>query len=166
MKCLDLSSPISIDQPSTSQHPNQQCSNEIGNGTLKDEGEISDAAVHPKEGWVNLFKNNRSVMTGMTLNYHPPQIVGGKTIVQLEKIHVDKEVEKWNCALIAYMIGPKPGYNAMKRYINQQWSSVDEPDIFLDEEAYVIKFQSLADKNEILYTGPYTMNNRPIFWKQ
>ena len=46
-------------------------------------------------------------------------------------------------------------------------SKVGKPDIFLHEEGYyIIKFKNLSDMNEILYSGPYTINNRPIILKQ
>ncbi|MCE3216546.1 hypothetical protein HAX54_006848 [Datura stramonium] len=57
-----------------------------------------------------------------------------------------------------YMIGAKPGYNTMKRYIEQRWSNVASPDIFMHEDGYfVIKFKSMEDKNEVLYSRPHTM---------
>ena len=37
-----------------------------------------------KEPWVNMFKNNRAANNGMQLNYFPPQIVNGETMVQLD----------------------------------------------------------------------------------
>ena len=55
----------------------------------------------------------------------------------------------------------------MKRYILMNWSKVDKLDVFLHEEGYyIIKFKSLNDMNEVLYSGPYTISNRPIILKQ
>ena len=39
--------------------------------------------------------------------------------------------------------------------------------MFLHEDGYyLIKFQKISDMNEILFSGPYTINNRPIILKQ
>ncbi|XP_015060282.1 uncharacterized protein LOC107006173 [Solanum pennellii] len=47
------------------------------------------------------------------------------------------------------------------------WSSVSKPEVFLHEDGYyLIKFQKIRDMNEILFSGTYTINNRPIILKQ
>ena len=114
-----------------------------------------------------MFKNNRAAINGMNLTYIPPQVLNGQTMVQLEEKEVQIEEEKWKCALIAYVIGECPGYNIMNRYILMNWSKVDKPEVFLHEEGYyIIKFRSLNDMNEVLYSGPYTISTRPIILKQ
>ena len=119
------------------------------------------------EPWVNMFKNNRAANNGMQLNYFPPQIVNGETMVQLEGKEVLDEEAKWKCALIAYVVGECPGYNVMNRYIKMNWSKAGQSTLYLHEEGYfIVKFQNLDDMNEILYSGPYTINNRPIILKQ
>ncbi|KAH0672818.1 hypothetical protein KY290_025047 [Solanum tuberosum] len=90
----------------------------------------------------------------------------GQTMVQREEKEVQVEEDKWKCALIAYVIGECPGYKTMSRYITMKWTTVTKPDVYLHEEGYyIVKFQNLSDKNEILYIGPYTINNRPIILK-
>ena len=42
-----------------------------------------------------MFKNNRAANSGMQLNYFPPQIVNGETMVQLEGKEVQDEEAKW-----------------------------------------------------------------------
>ncbi|XP_010314925.2 uncharacterized protein [Solanum lycopersicum] len=47
------------------------------------------------------------------------------------------------------------------------WSSVSKPEVFLHEDGYyLIKFQKVSDMNEVLFSGPYSINNRPIILKQ
>ena len=47
------------------------------------------------------------------------------------------------------------------------WSSVSKPEVFLHEDGYyLIMFQKISDMNDILFSGPYTINNRPIILKQ
>ena len=112
-------------------------------------------------------KNNRIANNGMNLTYYPPQIVNGQTMVQVEGTEVQIEEEKWKYALIAYVIGECPGFNTMNRYIMMNWVKGEKPEVFLhDEGYYIIKFKSLNDMNEVLYSGPYTISNRPIILKQ
>lgn len=45
----------------------------------------------------------------------------------------------------------------MQKFVNQTWNRVAAPDVF--------QFQSTNDMNEILYSGPYTINNKPMILK-
>ncbi|TMW81455.1 hypothetical protein EJD97_009514 [Solanum chilense] len=155
----------------------EDANNTGGNGTVtrnlveKKSGEEDNMNEKEQEKinepWVNMFKNNRVASNGMQLTYFPPQVVNGQTMVQLEKTEVQEEEQKWKCALIAYVVGECPGYNTMKRYIMMNWSSVSRPEVYLHEDGYyLIKFQTISDMNEILFSGPYTVNNRPIILKQ
>ncbi|XP_059301875.1 uncharacterized protein LOC132053789 [Lycium ferocissimum] len=85
----------------------------------------------------------------------------------LEQEEIDREMRKWRSALIVYVIGDTPGYNYMSKFVTQTWNKVVEPEVFLHKEGYyVIKFQSVEDMNEILFSGPYTINNKPMILKQ
>ncbi|XP_009770244.1 uncharacterized protein [Nicotiana sylvestris] len=120
----------------------------------------------PEESWVGLFKVNREIENGMALSYVNPTVINVKVVAQLDKEEVEQETQNWKSDLIVYIIGDIPGYNYMKNYVAQNWAIVGEPEVFLhDEGYYIIKFQSVADMNEILYSGPYTINNRPIVIK-
>lgn len=103
----------------------EQCSVEI---------EGSDTQEIPKAPWTNLFAKNISASNGLALNYISPRIVDGNPIVQLEQDTIDKEINKWKPALMAYFIGDTPGYNAMKRYIGQFWAQAAEPDLYYYDE--------------------------------
>ncbi|WMV37120.1 hypothetical protein MTR67_030505 [Solanum verrucosum] len=98
------------------------------------------------ESWANLFAKNRSVTNGMTLSYIPPQVIDGKSVIQLDKTNVDRETAKWKCVMIVYVLGESPGYNTMHRYISQTWAEVVAPEIFMHDEGYfIVRFQSVED---------------------
>ncbi|TMW81375.1 hypothetical protein EJD97_010021 [Solanum chilense] len=100
----------------------------IDGNTESNGGSRNEMSKDYKEPWVNMFKNNRVANNGMHLAYFPPQIVNGEAMVQLEGKEVQDEEDKWKCALIAYVVGECPGYNAMNRYIMMNWSKVGKPD--------------------------------------
>ena len=78
---------------------------QYGNITAEESmGTRGEEGSKDKEPWVNMFKNNRAANNGMQLNYFPPQIVNGETMVQLEDNKVQDEEAKWKCALIAYEV--------------------------------------------------------------
>ncbi|XP_019241257.1 PREDICTED: uncharacterized protein LOC109221251 [Nicotiana attenuata] len=117
--------------------------------------------------WVNLFANNRIASNGIALSYIAPTIVDGNVVIQLDPVETAKEVEKWKHSLIVAVLGEIPGYNQMKRYINHNWSKASWSELFWHEKGYFIaKFKEEDDLKEVLYGGPYTINNRPIILKK
>ncbi|OIT23096.1 hypothetical protein A4A49_32146 [Nicotiana attenuata] len=91
------------------------------------------APVIEKKGatdtWTSLFAGSCSSENGLKLSYIPPKIIDGKTDVQLEKEDVDKEILKWRCAIIVYVIGETSGYNYKHRFVKQSWNQVVELEI-------------------------------------
>ena len=62
--------------------------------------------------------------------------------------------------------GKPPTIGAFIRFINLGWNTVTKPKFFLHEDGYfLVKFESLEDRNEILYSGSFTLNNRPMIVK-
>ncbi|XP_075077189.1 uncharacterized protein LOC142163933 [Nicotiana tabacum] len=54
----------------------------------------------------------------------------------------------------------------MRRFVSQNWAQAANPDLYLhDEGYYMIKFQTIEDLNAVYYSGPYSINNRPIILK-
>nr|XP_016491403.1 PREDICTED: uncharacterized protein LOC107811065 [Nicotiana tabacum] len=138
----------------------------LDKGKQKVDPPTSAPKVIPQAPWTTLFPRNRTVEHGMNLTYILPEIVDGQFVVNLDKPEVENKIEKWRKSLM-YVIGEKPGYNYICRYVAQYWNDVAEPEIYLHEEGYyIIRFQSIEDVQDILYGGPYTINNRPIILKQ
>ncbi|XP_070057680.1 uncharacterized protein [Nicotiana tomentosiformis] len=103
----------------------------------------------------------------MPLDYISPELIDGSLLVKLDKKKTNREANKWKDALVVYVIGKTPGYNYMKRYMAQNWNMVAEPEVYYHEEGYyIVKFQSMADLNEVHYAGPYSINNKPMILKQ
>lgn len=61
-----------------------------------------------------------------------------------------------------YAVEKTPTVGAVMRFISFELNQVRKPKVFLYEEGYfLVKFESISDRNEILYSGPYTMDSRP-----
>lgn len=152
MKELDLSSPVG---PSTDLVSGEQTPIPTHSVDLEIEVETDE----PGATWASLFKDNRSAQNGMNLTYIPPKLVNGKIVVQLDENEVEQEAEKWKCALIVFVIGEKPGFNYMRRYIEHYWKDIADPVIFLHEDGYyIVKFQSMEDMQRVFHARPYTIN--------
>nr|XP_009770730.1 PREDICTED: uncharacterized protein LOC104221364 [Nicotiana sylvestris] len=93
-------------------------------------------------------------------------VIDGRPIVTLEHSEIVKQTEEWRNALVLYVIGETPNFSYMSSYIARNWNSVATPDIYLhDDGFYIVKFKNIHDRDEILYSEPYTVNSMPMILK-
>ncbi|XP_033509708.1 uncharacterized protein [Nicotiana tomentosiformis] len=116
-------------------------------------------ADQPKEvpkTQATLFNENKFTARGMELKYITPIIVEGELMAQLQQEEIDRETTKWKYALIMYVVGNSP-------FIASNWNYTAKPKVYYHNEGFFrIKFGSIADRDEVLFSGPHTMNNRPV----
>lgn len=113
--------------------------------------------------WASLFKENRTAANGMTLNFVAPDLIEGKPVARLETQEVEKNTVSWLNALIVYVVRETPTYSFMERDIRRNWDKVEMPELYYHEGGFfIVKFKSADDRDEILFLGPYTMNNKPV----
>ncbi|XP_019242636.1 PREDICTED: uncharacterized protein LOC109222774 [Nicotiana attenuata] len=54
----------------------------------------------------------------------------------------------------------------MDRFVNSMGKYSTKPQIYYHNEDYfIIRFSSIEERDQILYSGPHTINNRPIIMK-
>lgn len=79
---------------------------------------------------------------------------------------MEKETEKWQNAIILYVVGNTPTIGALERFVASQWNFVAKPMIFYHNKGYfVIKFTNMEDRDAILFSVPHTIGNKPIITK-
>ncbi|KAG5587149.1 hypothetical protein H5410_047583 [Solanum commersonii] len=118
--------------------PDMTIASETSSGSQlqpSDLGKMGDglSADEPIQPWANLFSGNRNASNGMYLDYVPLDVVNGTITIQLEKVEYEHKIEKWNCALIVYIMGDTHG-----------WSSVATPEVFYHKEDYYMSDKSLS----------------------
>uniref|UniRef100_M1DNN1 Endonuclease/exonuclease/phosphatase n=1 Tax=Solanum tuberosum TaxID=4113 RepID=M1DNN1_SOLTU len=103
---------------------------------------------------------------GMTLNFIAPMLQNGEKVVKLCKEEVELETQKWKHALILYVVGVTPTIASLERYITAQWNYITKPTVYYHNDGYfLVRFASLDDRDEVLYSRPHMLNNRPIIAK-
>ncbi|XP_019228865.1 PREDICTED: uncharacterized protein LOC109209956 [Nicotiana attenuata] len=123
--------------------------------------------THAMPTMAEVVKNNRTQTQGMKLNFYPPVIKDGIKVMQLNHQEIDKQKQKWQCALIGYVIGGTPKFKEMLQFVYGVWHSVKTPRVFLhDDGYYIFKFESEEDKACIMQNGPYTFRKWPMILKQ
>uniref|UniRef100_A0A803N8Z5 DUF4283 domain-containing protein n=1 Tax=Chenopodium quinoa TaxID=63459 RepID=A0A803N8Z5_CHEQI len=79
---------------------------------------------------------------------------------------IEIESAKWASSLILYVIGETPTIKDLNTDIANQWKVSHPPEIFYHSEGYfVIRFKEMEDRNRVLYSGPYTIANKPVIVK-
>ncbi|XP_019260681.1 PREDICTED: uncharacterized protein LOC109238650 [Nicotiana attenuata] len=102
----------------------------------------------------------------MDLSFIAPIIKNGEVTVELCKEEIEEETQKWKLALILYVVGGSPTIGAMERYIASVWNFVAKPKAYFHNDGYfVVRFNSIEDRDEVLYLGPHMLNNMPIIVK-
>ncbi|WMV14043.1 hypothetical protein MTR67_007428 [Solanum verrucosum] len=80
-------------------------------------------------------------------------------IVELPKVEIDKETQKWKTVLIFYVIGASQTIASLERFIASKWSSTAKSKIHCHDDGYfVLKCTYFEDRNEILCAGPQMPN--------
>lgn len=68
--------------------------------------------------------------------------------------------------VILYVVDDSPKVGSLEHFIAMQWNFSTNPKIFYHNDGYFLaRFNNIDDKNEVLYSGPHTMNNRLIIIK-
>lgn len=86
--------------------------------------------------------------------------------MELQQAEVEIATKKWKVAIILYVVGDTPSIGAVERFIAAQWNFVSKPKVYYHNDGYfVIRFNNLEERNEVRYSGPYMINNKPIITK-
>ncbi|TMW81652.1 hypothetical protein EJD97_008480 [Solanum chilense] len=116
--------------------------------------------------WANFLNSNRMSVKGMSLNYVNLVMRNGKQVIELKKEEVDKANAQWKQAIILYVVGNLQNIVAIERYIAMLVNTVSKPKVYYHNDGYfLVRFASLDDRNEVLYSGPHMLNNKPIIVK-
>lgn len=70
----------------------------------------------------------------MNLSFVAPMIINGEFVAQLVKNDVDRMNEKWENALIVYVIGQNPSMVAITNYCKSQWAPKNDPKVLKHNE--------------------------------
>ncbi|XP_019237696.1 PREDICTED: uncharacterized protein LOC109217865 [Nicotiana attenuata] len=106
----------------------------------------------------------------MNLSYIPPVVQDGEVVIQLLEDDIEEEQQKWNRALILYVVGNIPTIGAVERFIAQQCGKIRKPKVLFHSDGYfIVLMHSTEERDDVIMNGPYTLDNRPIIlrpWKE
>lgn len=104
---------------------------------------------------------------GMKLGYVAPIIKQGNPTACLVQSELEKESVKWKKAVILYVIGESPTIAYLTAFLCKQCMVEQHFEIFYHGDDYfVVLFESMEDREKLLYAGPHTIANRPVIVKE
>ncbi|PHU07078.1 hypothetical protein BC332_23567 [Capsicum chinense] len=69
----------------------------------------------------------------------------------------------WQQTVIMYIVEESPSIGAITRFVGTNWNFAAKPHIHYHNDSYfMVLFNSFKDKEEVLYSGPYRINSKPI----
>lgn len=114
------------------------------------------------KSWVGLFAGSKLAAQGMNPSSVESVIIDGEHFAQLRK-EISQETLKWEKTTILYVVGDYPTIGALESFIPATWNFTSKPNIYYHNEYYfVVLFNSLEDRDTIIFYGPYTINSIPI----
>lgn len=120
-------------------------------------------ASNEGKSWANLFTGNTLASKGMKLQFIAPIIKDGVKTVQLDKVEVERETEKWKSAMILYVVGDSPTIGAVERFIVSQGNYATKSKIYYHNDGYFVeRFQSINGRDAVMFSGPCMINYKPV----
>ncbi|XP_021837529.1 uncharacterized protein [Spinacia oleracea] len=105
-------------------------------------------------------------LKGAELGFINPLVKDGRKVAQLQQKELDSMADKWQAAIVMYVVGESPTIASVKRFMAAVWSNVTQPQVFYHDEGYfILKFANVEDKNTIVAGGPYTFYGKPVIIK-
>ncbi|XP_060203006.1 uncharacterized protein LOC132631446 [Lycium barbarum] len=118
------------------------------------------------QAWNTLFTGTKLAKKGMSLVFILPKVQNGEKVVELSKIEIEKECAYWKQTIILYVIGASPTIATVAGFIASNWNFASKPRIYYHNDGYfIVRFNSMEDRNEVIYSGPQLLNNRPLVIK-
>lgn len=120
-----------------------------------------------KRNWADVAAPNREKAAGAELTYVVPMVDDGKKVVHFEEDDVIEELNRWNKALIVYVLDAKPSFHVIKQFVERKWGKFGEIKIYLLKTGvFVMEFQDLNARAEVMESGPWSFaSNKPVIIK-
>ena len=67
--------------------------------------------------WAHLFSFNRLKDNGLNLEFIAPEVADQRPTITFTHEEVEEELNRWENALVGYVLGAKPPYKLMKQYV-------------------------------------------------
>ena len=96
----------------------------------------------------------------------PLAMKDGKEVVIIDDEIVKEGCEKWKNTLCGHFVGYRMPYAEIRYNLRRMWGKFGLVDIVSQGERYLFKFKDDTGMDQILESGPWMVNNKPLFVKK
>ncbi|XP_074315477.1 uncharacterized protein LOC141651676 [Silene latifolia] len=84
-------------------------------------------------------------------------------VLQFTSEDIKSEVDFWNTAVYGYILGANPPWEMVEDYVYKIWDQYDVDRVsFMENGIFLVRLKTLAQKDNLLNSGPYLFENIPI----
>ncbi|XP_056691905.1 uncharacterized protein [Spinacia oleracea] len=81
----------------------------------------------PVDAWKNLFVGSKMASKGAELGFISALVKDGRKVAQLQQKELDSMADKWQAAIVMYVVGESPIIASVKRFMAEVWNNVAQP---------------------------------------
>lgn len=87
----------------------------------------------------------------------------GNEVVVFDEILVQKRSERWNLTVCGKFVGHSMNPSQLRYNIRRMWSKYGVADIVYNNGQFTFKFRNKEGMEAVLDSGPWMVNNKPLF---
>lgn len=112
--------------------------------------------------WSNVISQNIG-KSSRSLSFHPPITSNGDILVQVPDELLVRGNQFWSSSLVGYFLHSTLPYKVVEPIARRLWGNLGLSKIFLHSKGYYIfKFNSVAERENILASGPWHFASKSI----
>ncbi|KAK1282622.1 hypothetical protein QJS10_CPB22g00516 [Acorus calamus] len=113
--------------------------------------------------WNDLFNGTSAVSHASSLIYTQPTLEDGLPVVEIEESDYESALDRWNLAVVGYVVGKIPVYTPFLQFLIRLWKPKGELKLYLRGNGFfIVKFLLEEDLKKVLEGGLWSMDNRPF----
>ncbi|KAK1309974.1 hypothetical protein QJS10_CPA08g00991 [Acorus calamus] len=119
------------------------------------------------QSWGSLFSAGIPPPKIGSLRYIEPSTDGQNVVAALNPSTYEKNVKRWDQAVVGYVIGKIPVYIPFLQFLKRLWKPKGEIKLLLHGNGFfTVRFDLFEDLNSVLEGGPWTMDHRPFILRR
>ncbi|GJX09403.1 RNA-directed DNA polymerase, eukaryota, reverse transcriptase zinc-binding domain protein [Tanacetum coccineum] len=127
--------------------------NKLGENTLDKEGA-------KLKTYVTIICEN---MVNNKLKLIPTGVNDGREVVMFDDEILKEGIKKWQLTLCGHFVGYRMSYAELRYNLGRMWGRYGLIDIATQNDMFLFKFRDEEGLNFILESGPWMVNNKPLF---
>lgn len=142
---------------------------QIGSGPSSTAVVIPRPLADSSKSWCDIV-SHKAGKASMSLSYFPPVSKDGCILIKPPVEVLKRGNNLWSSSIVGYFLHSKLPFKVVEPIARRLWGNMGLSKVFLHSKGYYIfKFHSIADRNNVLASGPWHFASKVIVlqpWKE